>query len=385
MKKPPAASPRTGDLRPLISEGVSPWLDGIHRGLATSGLLGRLIERSGLRGATTNPALLAGPLRHDPAYADQLARLAGHHVSAEGSVWAATVHDLRLICEEFLGVFRTTHGHDGLVSADLDPRLAHDPAATVAEAVELARAVDRPNLLVKIPATPAGLAAIRDCLGLGLGVHATGLYSVRRYGQVVDAYFDGLEQALAAGHRLAGIASVASLPVGRVDREIDRRLAAIPGPDAAALRGLTAQAAARLMYRAYEDRLGDGRWRTLRASGARPQRLLWTDSALGGAAAQARYVAGLVSWGTAHAMTRPVLEEAVRKLRLEGDTLLGRHEAARAVLDRLGRLGIDYGAVARRLEEESVPGLVEHWRRLHTAVEGRPAGLSGDPEPARLS
>lgn len=138
------------------------------------------------------------------------------------------------------------------------------------------------------------------------------------------------------------------------------------------------------MYRAYEERLGDGRWRTLRASGARPQRLLWTDSALGGAAAQARYVAGLVSWGTAHAMTRPVLDEAVRKLRLEGDTLLGQYEAARAVLDRLGRLGIDYGAVARRLEEQSVPLLVDHWLRLHAAVEGRPAARPGDQEPARL-
>ncbi|WP_051754974.1 transaldolase family protein [Kitasatospora purpeofusca] len=384
MKKPPAADPRTGDLRPLIAEGVSPWLDGINRGLVTSGLLGRLIDRTGLRGATTNPALLTGPMRHDPVYAEQLARLAEHHVSPEGSVWAATVHDLRLVCEEFLGVHRATHGHDGLVSADLDPRLAHDAAATVAEAVELARAVDRPNLLVKIPATAAGLTAIRDCVGRGLGVHATGLYSVRRYGQVVDAYFDGLEQALAAGLPLAAIASVASLPVGRVDREIDRRLAATAGPDAAALRGLTAQAAARLMYRAYEERLGDGRWRTLRASGARPQRLLWTDSALGGAAAQARYVAGLVSWGTAHAMTRPVLDEAVRKLRLEGDTLLGQYEAARAVLDRLGRLGIDYGAVARRLEEQSVPLLVDHWLRLHAAVEGRPAARPGDQEPARL-
>ncbi|WP_344344516.1 transaldolase family protein, partial [Kitasatospora putterlickiae] len=189
---------------------------------------------------------------------------------------------------------------------------------------------------------------------------------------------------VAPARPLAAIASVASLPVGRVDREIDRRLAAITGPDAAALRGRTGQAAARLMYRAYEDRLGDGRWRALRASGARPQRLLWTDSALGGAAAQARYVAGLVSWGTAHAMTRPVLEAAARRLRLEGDTLLGRQEAAGAVLDRLARLGIDYDAAAHRLEEESVPGLVEHWRRLHAAVEGRPAGRAGDQEPARL-
>ncbi|WP_327679380.1 transaldolase family protein [Kitasatospora sp. NBC_00458] len=388
MKKPPAAPPSRRDLRPLIAEGVSPWLDGIHRGLATSGLLGRLIDETGLRGATTNPALLAGRLRRDPVYAEQLARLAGHDVSPEGSVWAASVHDLRLVCDQFLDVFRTAHGHDGLVSADLDPRLAHDPAATTAEAVELARAVDRPNLLVKIPATPEGLGAIRDCVGLGLGVHATGLFSVHRYGQVVDAYFDGLEQALAAGRPLAAIASVASLPVGRVDQEIDRRLTALGTPDALALRGLTAQAAARLMYRAYEERLGDGRWRTLRASGARPQRLLWTDSALAGAAAaQARYVAGLVSWGTAHAMTRPVLDEAVRMLRLDGDTLMGRHEAAQAVLDRLGRLGIDYCAVVRRLEEDSVPRLIDHWLRLHASAAtrlARPADLHGDSEPARL-
>ncbi|WP_345698342.1 transaldolase family protein [Kitasatospora terrestris] len=376
-----------GDLRPLVAEGVSPWLDGFHRKLASSGLLARLVAETGLRGATSNPGRLATRLRDDgDAYGAQLARLAELDVSVESALWALSVQDLRLACDVMLPVFGETHGYDGLVSMDLDPRMAHDPAATTAEALELARAVDRPNMLVKVPATAEGLLAVRDCVAAGVGVHITGVFSVTRYGQAVDAYFDGLERALAAGRQLSTIASVASLPVGPVDREVDGRLADIGSPDAGALRGRAALAVARLMYRVYEERLGSARWRALRANGARPQRLLWTASALADpAAARARYVEGLVSWGTVHAMNCPVLDEAATSLQLRGDTLMGQHEAARSVLDGLGRLGIAYDAVVRRLESEAVTGLVDAWLGLHAALAARlrAAGLSRPlPSPA---
>ncbi|MGA5701787.1 transaldolase [Peterkaempfera bronchialis] len=373
-----------GDLRPLVAEGVSPWLDGIHRDLITSGSLARLIEETGLRGATSNPAVLAGWLRHDSAYLDQLTRLAAHEVSVEGAVWAASVHDLRLACDALHPVFEETHGYDGLVSMDMDPRMAHDPAATTAEAVELARAVDRPNMLVKIPATAEGLVAIRDCIGLGIGVHATGVFSVQRYGQVADAYFAGLERALAAGRQLSAIPSVASLPVDRADDEIDSRLGAVGSEDALALRGQAALATARLMYRVYEERLGSARWRALRASGARPQRLMWTDSTLESPPlARTRYVEVLISWGTVHAMTQPIVEEAARYLRLRGDTLMGQHEAAQGVLDKLGRLGISYDAVVRKLESTSVTSLVDSWLRLLEAVGAQLRAAAVNPSPAR--
>ncbi|MCP2313357.1 MULTISPECIES: transaldolase [Kitasatospora] len=365
------------DLRPLVAEGVSPWLDGIHRDLTSSGELSRLVAETGLRGATSNPEQLAARLHRDPVYLEQLARLADHRVSVEGAVWAASVHDLRQACDVMLPVFTDTHGYDGLVSMDMDPRMAHDAAATTAEATELARAVARPNMLVKIPATLEGLEALRGCVAAGIGVHVTGVYSVRRYGEVVDAYFDGLEKALADGRQLSAIASVASLPVGRLDREVDGRLAEIGGPDAGTLRGRAGLAVARLMYRAYEERLGSARWRALRASGARPQRLLWSASALADpAAARARYVEGLVSWGTVHAMTRPVLDEAADRLELRGDTLMGQHETAQTVLDSLGRLGISYDAVERRLEADTVTGLIDSWLGLHTAVGARMHALA---------
>ncbi|WP_371498451.1 transaldolase [Kitasatospora sp. NBC_00374] len=366
----PLAPANHGHLRQLVAEGVSPWLDGIHRGLLASGALTRLVDETGVRGATSDPAALADALVHGTAYRDQLLRLAHHRVSVDGALWAASVQDLRLACEELREVFESTHGYDGLVSMDLDPRLAHDAAATVTEAAELARAVGRPNALVKIPATAAGLAAIRDCIGLGIGVHATEIYSVARYTQVVDAYFDGLEIAHAADRRLAVIASVASLPVGRVDHEVDGLLGELGSEDARSLLGQAALAAARLLYRVYEEHLGGERWRTLRAAGARPQRLMWTDTtaAAGRVGPGTGYVESLVSWGTVNAMSPSTLDQAARHSRLRGDTLMGQHEAAQKVLDRLGRLGISYDAVVRRLETESVPRLVDSWLLLRTSI-----------------
>ncbi|MEV4616853.1 transaldolase family protein [Kitasatospora sp. NPDC049258] len=352
-----------------MAEGVSPWLDGVHRGLLVSGALTRLVAQTGVRGATSDPLALADALAHGTAYREQLLRLAHHRVSVDGAVWATSVWDQRLACEELRQVFESTHGYDGLVSMDLDPRLAHDAAATVTEAVELARAVGRRNALVKIPATTAGLSAIRDCVGLGIGVHATEIYSVSRYTQVVAAYFDGLEIALASDHRLSGIASVASLPVGRVDAEVDGLLGELGSEDARALLGQASLAAARLLYRVYEEHLGGERWRTLRAAGARPQRLMWTDTARAGRPRPGTgYVESLVSWGTVNAMSLPTLEDAARHSTLRGDTLMGQHEAAQAVLDRLGRLGISYDAVVRRLEAESVGRLTDSWLLLRSSV-----------------
>ncbi len=368
MKEPPQAPANRTHLRQLVAEGVSPWIDGLHRGLLASGRLARLITDLGIRGATSNPSVLADALGHGPAYREQLVRLARHRVSVDGAVWAASVLDLRLACDQFHGVFTSTHGYDGLVSMDLDPRLAHDAERTVAEAVELARAVSRANALVKIPATPAGLVAMRECIGRGLGVHATEIYSVSRYSEVAAAYCDGLELALAAGRDLGGIASVASLPVRRLDEEIDSLLLRSDAVARHALRGRAALATARLLYQAYEENLGGERWRRLRAAGARPQRLMWTDTAPRRPGGPSRYVETLISWGTVNALSLLALEEAAAHSRLQGDTLMGRHEAAQQVLDGLGRLGISYDAVVRKLEAESIPRLIDSWSLLREAV-----------------
>jgi transaldolase len=367
-----ATPARDLELEQLLAEGVSPWLDGIHRGLISSGRLARLIGRSGIRGATSDPALLARAVVHDDAYGEQLALLAAGEVPLHEAVRALFAHDIRWACDELRQVREATHGLDGHVSMDMDPQAAHDAESTVAEAEELSRSVNRPGALVKIPATAEGIAAAADCIARGIGVHVTEVFSVRRYGEVLDAYVEGLEHALEDGRRLPAIASVASLPIGLLDAEVDARLAESGTAAAHALRGEAALANARLFYRAYEESLGSERWRALRAAGAHPQRLMWTATAAPDAAAwQTRYVDGFVTWGTVNAMSLCTLGAVARHADLQGDTLMGGHRAAREVLDRLERLGILYDAVVQKLEAESVERRAAAWRELRTAVGAR--------------
>ena len=373
--KDPAAVASGGDLHPLIAEGVSPWVDGIHRSMIVSGCLARLIKDAGVRGAVCDPGTLAAAVAGDPVYRDQLVRLAYRGATVGEALRALQVHDAREACDELYEVFEKTQGHDGQVSVDLDPGLCHDAAATTRAAVELWRTLDRPNALVKIPATAEGLTALRECLGRGISVHATEIFSVARYRATVDAYFDGMERALAEGERLSAIASLASFPVGRLDAEVDARLDELRGLDeptraaARTVRGTGALANARLMYQVYEERLGSERWRTLRAAGARPQRLMWSGTAVPDPERSSTgYVDGIVAWGTVSAMTLPTLEAAVRHCDLRGDTLLGERESAEAALAELGRLGISYQAVVRKAETDSEARHNRAWRALREVV-----------------
>ncbi|MEE1940151.1 transaldolase family protein [Streptomyces sp. TRM 70361] len=354
-------------LEELVAEGVSPWVEGITRDRIASGYLARLVRRTGVRGATTDLAALLRALTRTTAYREQLVRYGARDASAEAVLREILVRDARSACDCLRGVFEETGGADGLVSVDLDPRHAHDAAAAVADAVAVAGAVDRPNALVKIPATPQGLRAAADCLGRGIGVQITEIFSVRRYEAAVAAYFEGLERALAAGRRLSAIASVAAFPVARLDAGADARLAALGTPDAERLRGTAGTATARLAYEVYEEWLGRSRWRPLRAAGARPQRLMWTD-ALAAPPPRARYVDRLVAWGTVSAMSPPVLETAVRSCALRGDTLSGQAEAARTVWERLERAGVPSEAVAAELSADGVRRLADRWRRLLAVV-----------------
>ncbi|MDF3292219.1 transaldolase [Streptomyces silvisoli] len=373
--KDPAAVASGGDLHPLIAEGVSPWVEGVHRSLIVSGCLARLIKDAGVRGAVCDPGTLAEAVTGDPVYRDQLVRLAYRGATVGEALRALQVHDAREACDELNEVFEKTQGHDGQVSVDLDPGLCHDAAATTRAAAELWRALDRPNALVKIPATIEGLAAIRDCLGRGISVHATGIFSVARYRETVDAYFDGMERALAEGERLSAIASLASFPVSWLDTEVDVRLDELRGLDeptraaARTVRGTAALTNARLMYQVYEERLGSERWRALRAAGARPQRLMWSDTAVRDPERPGTgYVDGIVAWGTVSAMTLPTLEAAVHHCDLRGDTLMGEQDSAKAALGELERLGISYETVVRKAATDSEARLAAAWRALREAV-----------------
>jgi transaldolase len=374
MPPSPAAQPTAfptaggGALRDLLSEGVSPWLEGVHRLLMTSGAFALLIADSGVRGATFDPAVLAEAVASDAGYRQQLAGLA-RPTPVDVAVRAISVDDARRACDELRGVHSETGGGDGQVSIGLEPELAHDAPGTVAGAVVLAQAVNRPNLLVEIAATADGLTAAADCLALGIGVHITGVFTVDRFRAAARAHLEGLERALANGRTPAGIASVASLPVGRLDCAVDALLGRLDSERARALRGAAALASARLLYRCQDEVLGSERWRALRNAGARPQRLMWTA---GGAPRPVHppgcHAERLVAWGTVSTMPLATLESVDRNGRLEGDTLSGEHEAAQAVLDELGCLGISLDAVARSLEQESASRQRRSWRELRAAV-----------------
>ncbi|MFI9720068.1 transaldolase family protein [Streptomyces sp. NPDC052396] len=359
--------PPGGPLGALLAEGVSPWLEGLSRSRLSSGLLARLVSENGLRGATSHPRALAADMAGDPACREQLSHMARRSVSPERAVAAVCAYDLRSACDELWPVFESTRGLDGLVSMDLDPALAHHARATVTAAEQLHRAACRDNALVKIPATEQGLAAIAACLGRGIGVHITEIYSVHRYGQVLDAYFEGLERALAADLGLSSVAAVTSLSVGRVEAAADARLTALGTERALALRGTAATALARLAYRLYEQRLGGDRWRRLTAAGARPPRPMWQLDA----PAAARQLPGLVAWGTAAALPAEALAAGPDLGRLRGDSLTGAHPQARATLDRLQHLGCCTEAAARRLQCQSLAQLEAHWRELRSAATGQ--------------
>src|SRR6478735_7890318 len=261
-------------LADLAAAGVSIWLDDLSRERLRSGNLQSLITEDSVVGVTTNPTIFASALANGEAYDQQVRELAARGASVDDAVREITVADVQQACDVFSGTWEHTGGVDGRVSLEVDPRLAHDTDATFAEAVDLWKAVDRPNLLVKIPATEAGLPAITKTLGEGVSVNVTLIFSVERYREVMDAYLDGLEQAAANGHNLASITSVASFFVSRVDTEIDPRLEKIGTDEALALRGQAAVANARLAYGAFEEVHASDRWKGLAEAGANAQRPL---------------------------------------------------------------------------------------------------------------
>ncbi|MGK5631839.1 transaldolase family protein [Streptomyces sp. URMC 123] len=370
------AVPSGAALRPLVCEGVSPWLDGSCRSLLASGATTRLVRDTGMRGALADPAILATALTEEPSYRDQLGHLAAREVDPAAALRAITAYDARWSCDELLPVYEATEGRDGYVSMDLDPRPGRDPAAIVAAALSLTRAVNRPNVLVKIPATAAGLAAVRDCLALRLGVHVTEVFSTARYQQVVDAYFDGLERARGDGLPLSAVASVVSVPVARLDQAVDSRLRALGGGAARRLSGAAGTALARLLYRVYEERLGGTRWRALTSAEARPQRLVWLTAPPAPAVAEPeglvpgalRYAERLVAWGTVSALPPAALRAGVAAERLTGDTLTDEHEAGEEVWRGLEGLGIGRNATAAALEAEGERRGREIWRRVRAGV-----------------
>ncbi len=353
-------------LAQLSDAGVSVWLDDLDRRRLQSGNLSGLVTESHVVGVTTNPTIFEKAVVGGAAeYAGQIRELAVRGVSLDEAVRSLTTYDVRWAADVLAAVHRRTGGLDGRVSIEVDPRLAADTEATVAEAKALAWAVDRPNLLVKIPATLEGLPAITAVLGEGISVNVTLIFSVERYRAVLDAWLAGLELARERGHDLARIDSVASFFVSRVDSEVDRRL-----PADSPLRGTAAIANARVAFGAYVDMLGSTRWSGLAATGARPQRPLWASTGVKDPAYDdTRYVVDLVTDGTVNTMPEATLDAVRDHGVVRGDTVLPHLAEAAAALTALEEVGIDLDDVVDVLEREGVEKFVASWTSLLSSVQ----------------
>ena len=286
-------------------------------------------------------------------------------MSVDEASRAITTYDIRWACDVLRPAYDATDGRDGRVSIEVDPRVATDTHKTLAEARNLWWMVDRPNLFIKIPATHEGLPAITQCISEGISINVTLIFSLERYGEVIDAYMAGLEQVAAAGRDLSQIRSVASFFVSRMDAEVDARLDKLGTPEATALRGKTAIANARLAYELYEQHIATERWQALRAAGAQVQRPLWASTSTKDPSfPDTMYVAGLVVADTVNTMPEATIKATADHGELRGDTVHGTYDASRQVLADMEKLGVSYDDVMRVLEDEGVAKFEASWNEL---------------------
>lgn len=363
----------------LAELGQSAWLDFLDRRLLTSGELRRLVDEDGIRGVTSNPTIFEKAISSSSDY-DDVIRSAPASDSDARVLERIMVRDLTLACDELRAVYDRTNGADGFASIEVDPTIAHDTAAQVEQAKRLWDAVDRPNLMVKIPATRAGLPAIESCLAHGININITLLFSVSRYREVEEAYLRALERRVATGKPLDRVASVASFFVSRIDTKIDALLDAMPNAlrgAAGALRGQIAIANAKIAYEEYERRAGSERFRALAAKGARPQRLLWgSTSPKDPRYADIYYVEALAGRDTVDTMTldcvRAYLDHGAPEERLTRD-----RDRAHRQMAALAELAVDFERVTDQVEEEGVEKFVKSFRDSLRAIAAKRRAVAG--------
>jgi transaldolase len=361
----------TQRLQALADAGVSIWLDDLSRERIESGSLTDLVKDRNVVGVTTNPTIFASALADGERYDDQVRRLAADGADVSKATFELTTEDVRNACDIMLPVHQAKPA-DGRVSIEVDPFLAHETEGTLKSAQDLWAAVDRPNVLIKIPATEAGLPAIRAATGQGISVNITLIFSNERYRDVMDAYLSGLEDAKEAGLDLSAIHSVASFFVSRVDTEVDKRLDAIGTEAADALRGEAAVANARLAYAAYEEAFGSERFAALRAAGANAQRPLWASTGVKDERyPDTKYVTDLVVADTVNTMPEKTLEAFADHGEVRGDQVTGKSTEAQQVFDGLREVGIDFDDVLEVLEREGVEKFEKSWKELVDTIEGQ--------------
>ncbi len=361
----------------LLKVGQSVWYDNIQRKLIKNGEMAGMIARGEIRGVTSNPTIFMNAITKSEDYNDSLAPLLEAGLSNEEIFFSLAIEDIQAAADLFLPVFKQSSGGDGYVSLEVSPYLADDTAATLAQAKELWARVNRPNLMVKIPATKAGIPAIAEATAAGINVNVTLIFSLERYAEVMAAYLSGLEKRAAAGLPIDGIASVASFFVSRVDTKIDPRLQKIGAQGgenaqkAMALQGKAAIANARLAYASFKQVFSAERFLKVKAQGARVQRPLWASTSTKNPAYRdVIYVEELIGADTVNTMPpqtiQAFLDHGVVRLSLEENLA-----AARQVIADLEKLGIAMETVTAELEAEGVKSFAESFTVLLEAIESR--------------
>lgn len=365
----------TSPLAQLAANGVSIWLDDLSRSRIRSGALKDLISSRSVCGVTTNPTIFAGALAKGEAYAEQVAELAAKGFSTTDAIFEITTQDVAEACDIFAGVYAESNGFDGRVSIEVEPGLANDTEGTVKQAKELFAKVNRENVMIKIPATKPGLAAITAVIAEGISVNVTLIFSLQRYREVIAAYIAGVEQAKANGHDISKIHSVASFFVSRVDLEIDARLSAVGTDEALALKSKAALANARLAYQVYEQDFDNERWATLAASGANKQRPLMASTGVKDPnLSDTLYVTELVAPDLVNTMPEKTMEAVFDHGIVPADSIRAHYDDAAAILAAVAAVGVSYDEATEKLETEGVDKFIVSWGELvdtvATALEG---------------
>lgn len=352
----------------LSHAGVSIWLDDLSRERLQTGTLAALIEGSSVVGVTTNPSIFSAAISGSDRYATDIKSLAAAGKSVDEIVTQLTTDDVRSACDLFAPIFATSKGADGRVSIEVEPGLAYDTATTITRGIELAKIVDRPNLLIKVPATREGLPAIEELTAAGISVNVTLIFSVERYVAVMNAYLSGLERRVAKGESIADIHSVASFFISRIDSEIDKRLDAI-APHSP-LRGTIAVANAHLAYEAFLAVAESDRWKSLAAAGANFQRPLWASTGVKDKAYEStRYVIELVAAHCVNTMPEGTLNETRDHGVVRGDTITAQIPAAHTLFAELQAAGVDFADVVKFLEDDGVAKFQVAWKELLANIE----------------
>jgi transaldolase len=367
----PSLRDGSNPVRQLAQKGQLVWLDDIQRSLIAGGDLARLIAEDGLAGITSNPVIFEHAIRESPDYDAAIAALRARRAGPGIAYENLALDDVRMAADVFRPLFEDSRGEAGFVSLEVSPHLARDTTRTVEEAKRFWRALDRPNVFIKVPGTKEGLPAITSLVAEGINVNVTLLFSVERYREVAEAHWAGLEQRLSGGLSVQGVRSVASFFLSRIDALLDPRLKEMKSERAARLVGRAAVACAKTAYAAFNEMRASTRWQALMARGASPQKLLWASTGTKDPAySDVKYVAELVGPETVITMPRKTLS-AFKDHGRVGLTLERGVDEARAVQRDLIELGFDMDVVAAELEEQGIRLFVEAFDRLQAALRDR--------------